>query len=407
MEEALHAAHSAIVAGLHNNNTASEAESWFDDDAYGFGPSNWTGIDDMPQDDDIEPTASNRIVSIVWLIWLFYCFKCATPSISNQSPIPRDPQQQQQQQGEDEKKETSKERQERISKSLVTKKVLSKNEKTKALQLGDIDVSSTSDNDDEEQVNDKEEDANDNVSLESNEDTSSCMICLDTFHVGDDVSFAKDPEKACCHVFHEDCINSWLTNKKHDDCPACRIPLLIPRQTTTTTKEAASTSLEQLQLHSLSLPQQDENEDVSLGLNNNNNNKCTETKNEKTRFVVVRGLISRVKRSSARYSFLGEEDGLLLPPLELSLSRESSAPAPQQQQQQHLKKAVNALLQRTTYDRVRGEEDDEEELHGFESFRQNEEEEDLEIGVGSFHLSEEEIPRVDESLDQEWQESVL
>eukprot|EP00565_Helicotheca_tamesis_P008685 CAMPEP_0185732176 /NCGR_PEP_ID=MMETSP1171-20130828/15264_1 /TAXON_ID=374046 /ORGANISM="Helicotheca tamensis, Strain CCMP826" /LENGTH=142 /DNA_ID=CAMNT_0028401601 /DNA_START=429 /DNA_END=857 /DNA_ORIENTATION=- len=66
--------------------------------------------------------------------------------------------------------------------------------------------------------NDEESQLSDDLFLDSYDDAYSCMICLEPFLVGEDVSWS---ETMCCrHVFHKKCIEQWLM--KHDDCPCCR-----------------------------------------------------------------------------------------------------------------------------------------------------------------------------------------
>jgi hypothetical protein len=50
-----------------------------------------------------------------------------------------------------------------------------------------------------------------------------CCICMETYNPGETVCVAKTTE--CDHVFHKDCISSWL-QKNHDCCPLCRIDLM-------------------------------------------------------------------------------------------------------------------------------------------------------------------------------------
>lgn len=50
-----------------------------------------------------------------------------------------------------------------------------------------------------------------------------CCICMETYSPGEVICVAKTTE--CDHVFHQDCISSWL-QKNHDCCPLCRIDLM-------------------------------------------------------------------------------------------------------------------------------------------------------------------------------------
>lgn len=46
-----------------------------------------------------------------------------------------------------------------------------------------------------------------------------CPVCLDAFHVGDEVTWSK--LQRCRHVFHYDCILPWAV-LGHVHCPVCR-----------------------------------------------------------------------------------------------------------------------------------------------------------------------------------------
>jgi hypothetical protein len=115
-------------------------------------------------------------------------------------------------------------------------------------------------------------------SLEDNEESSACIICLEPFRVGDIVAWSKqstiprgkaDVEaQPCLHVFHRDCIGSWLTNPKHSDCPACRSIILQD------SPEESNLEDEDLEAPS-SMP-----------------------------FVIMHGLVSRVRHAS--YSLIGQ-----------------------------------------------------------------------------------------------------
>lgn len=56
------------------------------------------------------------------------------------------------------------------------------------------------------------------------EDDAACVICLEAFEIGDIVTWSKN-QSECCHVYHQDCLSQWL-QAKHDDCPSCRAVIL-------------------------------------------------------------------------------------------------------------------------------------------------------------------------------------
>lgn len=95
-----------------------------------------------------------------------------------------------------------------VESSLITKRVISCDQ-NKTLQLGDVAGSVSV----EESMN----------SLED-EHTSECVICLDVFRKGDYVTWSKSME--CLHVFHQECLEHWLANPKHGDCPSCRCQII-------------------------------------------------------------------------------------------------------------------------------------------------------------------------------------
>ncbi len=47
-----------------------------------------------------------------------------------------------------------------------------------------------------------------------------CPICLDVFHVNENVTWSLRLI-SCPHVFHTECIQLWLSSS-HSDCPCCR-----------------------------------------------------------------------------------------------------------------------------------------------------------------------------------------
>ncbi len=61
---------------------------------------------------------------------------------------------------------------------------------------------------------------NNNPNENNNNNNNRCIICLSEFEIGDQVSALP-----CAHVFHTNCIASWL--KKHCQCPVCKFEITL------------------------------------------------------------------------------------------------------------------------------------------------------------------------------------
>lgn len=72
-----------------------------------------------------------------------------------------------------------------------------------------------------------EDDVDDDINSNDSDDTgttNSCSICLEDLKVGESV--VQSYNSVCHHLFHEDCIISWLTARQDAFCPYCRRPFL-------------------------------------------------------------------------------------------------------------------------------------------------------------------------------------
>lgn len=105
-----------------------------------------------------------------------------------------------------------------------------------------------------ENYGDNEADKEDGNSTDASEDnpfsfesrlcSNICNVCLETFQVGDVV--AHSSHSACTHVFHEECIVSWLVTRENPLCPCCRQKFVVH----TGGPDTSLTSMSQEQLES-------------------------------------------------------------------------------------------------------------------------------------------------------------
>jgi hypothetical protein len=109
---------------------------------------------------------------------------------------------------------------------------------------------------------------------------SGCVICLEPFRVNDIVAWSRQFEE-CQHVFHRDCIESWL--RKQDDCPSCRIILLKHEDDTKKSEEEGA---------------EQEHEDDTKKSEEEGAEQEHHLGPSTMAFVIMNGLVSRARRAS-------------------------------------------------------------------------------------------------------------
>jgi hypothetical protein len=217
-----------------------------------------------------EAGASGIALAVGWILMILFCL-CAKSNI----PDERYHRHHRHHRRRSSRSEDPEARKERIEQSLAVKRVVTADAEG-GLTLGDPLITET--------YSAAGEDASTSFhSMDENEYSSICVICLETFRVGDTVAWSKHStisgekadEKPCLHVFHRDCIVPWLENPKHDDCPSCRSIILQDIEA---------------DVHSVGEEINLEDDDMEAGAS--------------MPFVIMHGLVSRVRRTS--YSLIGQ-----------------------------------------------------------------------------------------------------
>jgi hypothetical protein len=61
-------------------------------------------------------------------------------------------------------------------------------------------------------------------------DDLACTICLIEYQHGDEIqrNGFSGMSKSCDHIFHPECITTWIRTSCNAECPCCRRPFLVP-----------------------------------------------------------------------------------------------------------------------------------------------------------------------------------
>jgi hypothetical protein len=239
------------------------------------------------------------LLSLGWVILLMYC-ACRirqAPSLQDhwlgQEVRERARRNLQQRRELREKEQQSPEdRRALVSSSLRTKRVLAQDEDGN-MTLGNIN--SSSDDEASPQQKNSFPPAAPDCHDDEDDEEHACVICLEPFQVGDVVSWSRF-SKTCHHVFHTDCIQPWLEDKRHDDCPSCRTTLIVnhkEEESHATTPPTTTTTT-----------QKDEENQIYDNDRDDHNEDETE---EDSFFVIVHGLISRAAQQ-ASYTLRNTKD---------------------------------------------------------------------------------------------------
>eukprot|EP00934_Nitzschia_sp_Nitz4_P007142 Nitzschia sp. Nitz4//scaffold108_size72880//16419//18073//NITZ4_005807-RA/size72880-augustus-gene-0.26-mRNA-1//1//CDS//3329532645//7132//frame0 len=126
-----------------------------------------------------------------------------------------------------------------------------------------------------------------------------CVICLDSFQVGDVVSWARFSDE-CHHVYHTECIQPWLEERRQDECPSCRNSIILRTMPPSSTRSASVVKTESLDGMESDDEEYDEESGMALG---------EASDNEESFFVIMHGMISRAAQR-ASYTLIGTKDSM-------------------------------------------------------------------------------------------------
>lgn len=185
-----------------------------------------------------------------------------------------------------------------VKQSLIRKKVISSDPENGSFTLGDPDpvseenlnsTTTTSCIEINEEIATSDSCAEEycapEVNYANDDNESTCVICLDSFCVGDHVAFSKFTPDECLHVFHEECIVEWLSNNTHDDCPSCRTVILRDPSINEDNEEGCKAP---------SAQQPSTNSTIDSTLFGNDTKNVPAQNSQNNVFVIMHGLISHV-----------------------------------------------------------------------------------------------------------------